>query len=361
VDAFKHTKINIKETLMNSLVGFLANKLSTHPENIATEAFNFILDTSPESRKAFLDFISTKYDIELPADINFKTQQSEITEKGRPDIIGTTFENKRAIVVEVKFWAGLTENQPINYMDYLPSDSKGILLFISPHQRLVTLWRELNRRCKDKNISVLEQSEFSGIIDGNKILALSSWRTILGRMIVGVEDSGNSKSLSDLRQLYDFTEYMDTSGFLPLHDEELSESIPKRTRQFAELVDGIAEKAMQNGASVNSSKHYGWYGKVLKKDGVELFYTYDESLWATFAATPLWIPIGHNIPSARRLYQEMINEDPDSIFIDEQWKRYVIPLYLATGCEFEEVRDRALSQIERIHGRLIEFKQIDSK
>ena len=49
------------------------------------------------------------------------------------------------MLIEAKFWAGLTDNQPIAYLERLPSNTPSALLFIAPTARLEILWNELRR------------------------------------------------------------------------------------------------------------------------------------------------------------------------------------------------------------------------
>ena len=42
-------------------------------------------------------------------------------------------------MVESKFWAPLTPNQPIGYLRRLPVDREGMVLFIAPEGRYGTL------------------------------------------------------------------------------------------------------------------------------------------------------------------------------------------------------------------------------
>ena len=128
-----------------SLLGFISTKLSSSPENIATEALCYILQNSKNARSGLVKYLTPL--IDLKSDVFFRTQV--IGEKKEiPDLVGVDFENHEILIIESKFWAGLTSNQPVTYLKRLPQRS-AMLLFIAPDRRLPTLWPELRRRCHE--------------------------------------------------------------------------------------------------------------------------------------------------------------------------------------------------------------------
>ena len=54
------------------------------------------------------------------------------------------------LIIEAKFWASLTENQPISYLKRLKENS--ILLFVCPTLRKNSLFVELKKKLTDENI-----------------------------------------------------------------------------------------------------------------------------------------------------------------------------------------------------------------
>ena len=68
-------------------------------------------------------------------------------EDSRPDLTVRDNEGFARVLVENKFWAGLTEAQPVSYLGDLPEDGSGALLFIVPLSRLPSVpYRYLNNR-----------------------------------------------------------------------------------------------------------------------------------------------------------------------------------------------------------------------
>ncbi len=141
----------------DSLFGHLASRLSSHPENIATEALNYVLDRSTVARRAFVQY-AAQDGTDLPETLSFRTQETG-DDVAIPDLVGLDREGRQVLLVEAKFWAGLTENQPVSYLKRLPSGIDGLLLFVAPATRFPTLWPELLRRCRDVGLAVGETSE----------------------------------------------------------------------------------------------------------------------------------------------------------------------------------------------------------
>ena len=74
--------------------------------------------------------------------------ESEVEQgEGQPDLTIYDAANQPRVFVENKFWAGLTDAQPVGYINALPEDVGSALLFVVPGQRLPSVWGELKARC----------------------------------------------------------------------------------------------------------------------------------------------------------------------------------------------------------------------
>jgi TrpR-related protein YerC/YecD len=133
--------------MTESLFGHLVTRFSTGPENLATEALNYILNQSQVARKAFSEFFS-HFDIPLPCDLSFQVQYNEKEDQSIPDLVGFDQNGKKVLIGESKFWAGLTENQPVTYLRRLIKEDGVVLIVFAPSKRLTSLWAELLIRCK---------------------------------------------------------------------------------------------------------------------------------------------------------------------------------------------------------------------
>lgn len=85
-------------------------RLSQEHENVATDALSFILSQSEPARSGVMKLLRTIC-TQLP-DLRFRTQGT--VEDSRPDMWGFEGASPR-VFIENKFWAGLTDNQPVGY------------------------------------------------------------------------------------------------------------------------------------------------------------------------------------------------------------------------------------------------------
>jgi hypothetical protein len=106
------------------LFGHLASRFSTHPENLATEAVAFIVNRSATMREA-LRRLAGRTGIELPPIATFHPQARD-GQGNIPDLVGVDATGAERPVIENKFWAGLTENQPAGYLDRLHAEGGAV-------------------------------------------------------------------------------------------------------------------------------------------------------------------------------------------------------------------------------------------
>lgn len=93
-----------------SLLAHLASRLTGRTETLATEALGYILDRSVAARRALRAMVSEGAD-----DVGeIVSARTEVTgeENERVDLVGFDADGDERVLVEAKFWAGLTDNQP---------------------------------------------------------------------------------------------------------------------------------------------------------------------------------------------------------------------------------------------------------
>ena len=120
-------------------------KLVNRSEEIVTHALGHILSSSEASRQALRDFLLTR-DVDIGEIKRVETQNLGRRGGGIPDMVAYDDMGAERLLLEAKFWAGLTSNQPVTYLRRLPKDKPSALLFVAPPVRLEELWQELNGR-----------------------------------------------------------------------------------------------------------------------------------------------------------------------------------------------------------------------
>lgn len=228
------TLANARKTLLARL----APMFGPQTENLAVEALGHILSGSEAARGALSELLQAG-GARVGRLAQVRTQDAG-EDGARPDLVGTDQDGEDRVLIEVKFWAGLTANQPRGYLERLKSAPQpSALLFVAPAKRLYSLWPELCRLSASTpdlaSDSDPEELRSVRIGDGRHLI-LTSWRHLLGRLNAKVSDT-DSHTWRDIRQLQGLAEQQDKEAFLPLRREELGPQLPRRVIDLAGLVD----------------------------------------------------------------------------------------------------------------------------
>ena len=290
----------------DTLLATLTLRFSTHPENIATESLLHILRVHQSSGDALVSLLSHAG---LPnlGSLFYHTQVYGVA-GSIPDLVGTNQSGQELLVIEAKFWAHLTENQPETYLARLPETSPAVLLFVCPESRRRVLWDQLMTRVRAAGYQTQQQTDSHTItwtqIEEKGYLAIVSWRAILGSLSADAAAHSDASYLADTEQLLGLCERMDTEAFLPLRPEELSQEIGRRVFQFAVLVDEVV-------AALTKREHYSTeglktggsgsgYGRYFKyKNRIASFLHYSPMLWGSVGASPIWLQLQSISSSAK--------------------------------------------------------------
>lgn len=92
----------------DSLFADVVLRTSSHPENAATEALRCLLTRYPVASTALRQHLELT-GITLPDDLIFKTQ-AWMPDQAIPDVVGMDEQGAERLIIEAKFWAGLTLN-----------------------------------------------------------------------------------------------------------------------------------------------------------------------------------------------------------------------------------------------------------
>ena len=163
----------------DTLLAHLAWKLSDRHEDIAVEALGFILRS--EATRNTLRQVLRDGSADVGPIVRVATQVGD--EGGtRPDLVGSDRQGEETVLIEAKFWAGLTQNQPKAYLDRLTPGNA--LLFVAPKSRTEALWIEL---CKRADVDVPDPADEAVEVKSvetreRKRLMLTSWAHLLERL-----------------------------------------------------------------------------------------------------------------------------------------------------------------------------------
>jgi hypothetical protein len=274
----------------------IQKRFSRVNEDVATDALSFILQGSESSRNGLMRLLRGLVE-DLP-DLRFRTQQTEGSI--RPDMCGFHHAEPR-VFIENKFWAGLTDNQPVAYLRQLaPYAQPSVLLVVVPEAREHTLWRELRRRLADQAIATSDLDTAAGIVRAattelGPILALTSWAKLLAILELEIADDPSARS--DLLQLRALCDAADSQAFVPLRAEERSDHrMPALVLQLGALVQAATDLAVSRGV-LNITRlmpqaswdRIGRYARFSSDKGVGAWFGLHFGLWRTHGTTPLWL------------------------------------------------------------------------
>ena len=296
-------------------------------ELVATEALRYILQQSEPSRNALENMVRTA-GAKIGTLTRFETEVGG-EEGERVDLVCSDRNGTERVLLEAKFWAGLTDNQPNTYIERLPEHGSA-LLFVAPAQRIETLWPELCRRA-ETNCTLSAVSESGDLrcvaIDGSdRKMMLTSWRALLEQMESHASLAGDGTAVRDIEQLLGLTERMDSDAFLPIHSDELGQDFPRRMLNLVHLVDDATQRAITNAWAdidgMRAAPQWYGFGRNLRLNGVSAWFGIDFRYWSGQGESPIWI---HSQ--------------------DGKWSD---PIYLRTSVEYQEVLNFVVEQLNVI-------------
>lgn len=280
---------------MATLLAHLVRRFSTHPENLASEALAEILNQSPTAAEVVGDLF-TLLGLPRPETLSFYCQAGG-EDLARPDVIGQDNLGAEQLIVEAKFWAGLTSAQPVEYFKRVPAGS-GMLLFVCPADRMGQLWPVLLDRCRAAGMTVRSDREnepYAAIVADDKRLALLSWRYLLQRMRSELIAHREQVAVANIEQLIGLTEEMDTQAFKPLRSDELWTVSPLRLLQLHDLVDRVTDDLVAQGTvntqGLRATAYRGGYGRYMNAGSLGLFLRLDFALWFGLEGHPIWLQL----------------------------------------------------------------------
>jgi hypothetical protein len=333
-------------------------RLSQESENVATSALEFILDSSEAARNGMMKLLRGVVP-EMPR-LWFRTQETDGS--SRPDMWGKDEEGKPHVFIENKFWAGLTENQPVSYLRILAKQSHATaLLVVVPQAREQTVWRELSHRLEKEGISATERGSSAGVVRSvttgiGPILALTSWTKLLSFLEHEVAEDNDAKS--NLLQLRALCEAVESDSFVPISAEEVSDQrTPTLILQLSAIWKSAVEVAVTEGAlnlarlmpqaDASRTGRYAYFGN---ERSIGVWIGIHFALWKAHGGTPLWAvfspgQFGHSYEVRPLLEPWAAKND---VFATTEKDDFVVALEIPFGEEKEIVVRAIVNRLKAI-------------
>jgi hypothetical protein len=278
---------------MSSLLGAIIGKFTNQFENVATEGLAHILSSNKQARNLAIRFLNSKHN--LPnfenRDFEISTQFTDGNDQSIPDL-AFLFGNESKILIEVKFWAKLTKNQPLSYLQKLNGELGESLFFLVPKLRIPHLKNELVQKVQLETEQIKYSTQENSIIfDGYAPIVLVSWEDLFIALNEGI-DSSSMHFKSDLDQLQQMIEKMLSPAFLPFEVGDFEFYSYRKNIQLIELIDACIDssaemntKNLSYGGGRNSFQRWFMYRNYYSC-GLELHARF----WEKYNS-PVWLVI----------------------------------------------------------------------
>lgn len=261
------------------------------PEPAATRALGYLLRSGKKHGplRAMIGLLR-------PAGVQFALGRVECEEMhgdDRPDVSLYDADGRLRVLLENKFWAGLTDRQPVGYLDLLGGRRDAAVVFVAPRERIDPLWRELRRRCAAADRAFEDEERTSDLVfarAGGTVVAAISW----GQLLATLESAAEKKATRrDIAQLRGLTDRIERQGFVPFRGERLSDSATARLLlQCYDLVRTTTEACEPAEIMfwAGNGKKYGIYFDLPPKFK-NLWLCVDFEAWRRCGVSPLWLAL----------------------------------------------------------------------
>ncbi|MDE2765844.1 MAG: hypothetical protein OXI25_05375 [Chloroflexota bacterium] len=246
----------------STLLSFVAQRHVWGIEDAATSALSFILSHSASARQSLSEFLGDE-DGPLPI---AKAQTWMADAYGAiPDLACLDEDGNTVALVESKFWAPLTANQPVTYWRRLPARKRAVLLFLAPAYRVDGdgLWDELEARLREAGHQLGQADKSDELIiaqseTDQRRLMLTSWELLLDRMASRAAQNDDTQAGFQIAELQGLAVSAIESD-RPLRDENLKRLIADSVKRLEELKWANASE-LTVGQSPNS--YWGRYFRL---------------------------------------------------------------------------------------------------
>ena len=332
----------------DTLLAYLVSSFPGNTENIATEALRHILDHSDACGVALNDVIQTGVrGVNAVTTVKSQVIHADGTQ---PDLVGFDETGLERVLIEVKFWAGLTPNQPNGYINRLPNNGPALVMFLAPEDRIQTLWPQLQGLMSQEFgplVEIESERRCMRVEDTQKHLMIVSWGGLLDCMAARTRDYAEAGVETEIRQLRSLAKYADAGAFKPIsRGEEFGADSEMRLRQYKRLVDASTEIGIQQGWVSRKglkavTRGYG-YGRYIKLRGTTVWYGINVDQFEKTRETPLWVDLS---TQWNDFLQDMPSEVRDALGVqDSQWA----PVALKRDVEYPEILDGVVDSLKKI-------------
>lgn len=205
-------------------------------EDVATTSLQYIVSSNEILNSAFTMFVFEKLQIDDNGKYQYKCQVSgNSKEKERPDMSAFDCFGNEALLVESKFYAALTANQPNAYLKRLIDEKGKGLLFICPGVRIKGLWSEITTFAKNQ-FELITISDTCVEVNGVR-MSITTWNDVLSRL--SDVALNNTIDQMDIKQLQGYCNQLDSEAFIPFDELDFGIENAIKMDRHTRLIDEV--------------------------------------------------------------------------------------------------------------------------
>ena len=332
----------------DSLLSYIAVRRGVGLEDVATDALSFILNRSASARAAMSDLLA---DESGPLPITKAEPQAFLLSSGAyPDMKLYDTADELLAYIEAKFWAELTQNQPVTYWEALPTDRRTVLLFLVPQYRVDDdyMWdalvdrlrnagHELGPKVRDKNVISAASKE------DQRCLMLTSWKHLLQKLADRVEQDGDEQAVFEIAELKELAR---------VATEGNSGDDPNAEYKwlFKDVVERLVESGWGETRNYVDGTGYGYYARYFWLGGAGVGIYKVDDVMKQRPGRPLLLAFFDrpddtlSVEEVRTTLGDAIESPPET----RGWLSTCVPIVLPTGTDPYAKRDALLTELERI-------------
>ena len=328
----------------DTLLAYLVSSFPGNTENIATEALRHIFDRSDACGEALNDVIrSGVRGVNAVTAVQSQVVQADGT---RPDLVGFDEAHMERVLIEVKFWAELTPNQPNGYINRLPDDGPALVMFLAPEDRVQSLWPQLQGRTGRQFGPLVETESERRCVrvgDTQKHLMIVSWEGLLDSMAARTRDYAEAGVETEIRQLRSLAKYADVGVIKPIPPgKDFDTGSEMRQRQYKRLIDAATERGIEqewaNRKGLRATPRSYGYGRYVNLRGTVVWFGINVERFERTGETPLWVDCFEHLQDKSAGIRDQLGMQ------DSRWA----PVALKRDVEYPEILDGVVDSLKQI-------------
>lgn len=330
-----------------SLLAHMYSRIRGSQEDIATYSLEYIVSKSSELNYAFTKLLESTLNETLGDGLHYNCQASG-KQKERPNISGVNNTGKEVVLCEAKFYSGLTENQPLTYLERLRAEGGVGLVYICPARRRRILWNKLVELCQKKAPVIID--EYCVAVDGVR-MSIVTWSEVI-EMLRLAASAMAVEALSDIDQLDGFCKMMDDSSFIPFTEEDFGIENARREERHYQVPDAVvsymlADKTLDASVrGLRATPNRQGYARYVNLLGHSVSVNYDRPNWGnpTTEETPFWAVIYEKGFKQPETYRQIFRKYPVS-YQGKLNDAAALPVFVPVGASLDEIAKDITAQI----------------